>query len=206
MGRDLVGLAYEPLFDYFVDRVSEQSYHVIASSHVTTGDGTGLVHMAPDFGEDDFLACKAQGIGVLQSVDDEGNFVSDVRDFAGQNIKEADPEFLRNIKERGRLFKQSTIQHSYPYCWRSGTPLIIKHCRHGLFALKKYEKKWSKTTKTFIGSQRLLGTNVLETGCQMHAIGTSRRNRFGEHPYRFGSVVVVDNSPVLALSLIWNNE
>ena len=72
-GKDLVGLAYEPLFDYFVDQVSEQAYHVIASTHVTTGDGTGLVHMAPDFGEDDFNACKAKGIQVLQSVDDGGN-------------------------------------------------------------------------------------------------------------------------------------
>ena len=147
LGRDLVGLAYEPLFDYFADRVSNNSYHVISSSHVTTGDGTGLVHMAPDFGEDDFLACKEQGIGVLQSVDDEGNFVSAVRDFAGQNIKEADAGILRNIKERGRLFKQSTIQHAYPYCWRSGTPLIYKAVPAWFVRVEKIREKMVENNK-----------------------------------------------------------
>ncbi len=124
-GSELIGLKYKPLFDYFHD-VRPNAFVVIASDHVTTGDGTGLVHMAPDFGEDDFLACKTAGIRVLQSVDDEGNFRSEVHDFAGQNIKEADPAIIRMLKEQGRIFKQSTIQHSYPFCWRSGQPLIYK--------------------------------------------------------------------------------
>jgi isoleucyl-tRNA synthetase len=124
-GSELIGLKYKPLFDYFSD-VRPNAFVVIASGHVTTGDGTGLVHMAPDFGEDDFLACKTVGIQVLQSVDDEGNFASEVRDFVGQNIKEADPAVIRMLKENGRIFKQSTIQHSYPFCWRSGQPLIYK--------------------------------------------------------------------------------
>ena len=124
-GSELVGSRYQPLFDYFAQE-RPNAFVVIASDHVTTGDGTGLVHMAPDFGEDDFLACKAAGIQVLQSVDDEGNFQDSVRDFAGQNIKEADPAIIRMLKEQGRIFKQSTIQHSYPYCWRSGQPLIYK--------------------------------------------------------------------------------
>ncbi|MAA78106.1 MAG: isoleucine--tRNA ligase [Deltaproteobacteria bacterium] len=124
-GSELVGCRYQPLFDYFTTE-RPNAFVVIASDHVTTGDGTGLVHMAPDFGEDDFLACKAAGIQVLQSVDDEGNFKSSVRDFAGQNIKAADPAIIRMLKEHGRIFKQSTVQHSYPYCWRSGQPLIYK--------------------------------------------------------------------------------
>ena len=153
LGKDLVGLAYEPLFDYFIDQVSEQAYHVIASTHVTTGDGTGLVHMAPDFGEDDFNACKAKGIQVLQSVDDGGNFVAAVRDFAGQNIKEADPAILRNIKERGRLFKQSTIQHAYPYCWRSGTPLIYRAVPAWFVRVEKIrEKNGRKQQRHSLGS------------------------------------------------------
>ena len=93
---------------------------------MTTGDGTGLVHMAPDFGEDDFNACKAAGIRVVLSVDHEGNFTDKVPDFQGRNVKEADPDIIRAIKDSDRLFRHATLQHSYPYCWRSGTPLIYK--------------------------------------------------------------------------------
>ena len=82
-GADLVGRSYEPLFPYFADKAAlpegeGKAFFVLASDHVTTGDGTGLVHMAPDFGEDDFNACRHHGIGVLLTVDDEGNFTSDV--------------------------------------------------------------------------------------------------------------------------------
>ena len=124
-GSDLVGKQYKPLFSYFTAE-RKNAFVVISSAHVTTGDGTGLVHMAPDFGEDDFLACKAVGIQVLESVDDEGAFRAEITDFAGQNIKEADPAIIRFLKEEGRIFHQATIQHSYPYCWRSGQPLIYK--------------------------------------------------------------------------------
>lgn len=123
-GADLVGLKYAPLFDYFADHPC--SFEVITSGHVTTSSGTGLVHMAPDFGEEDFNACKKLGIKVLLSVDNEGNFVEAVTDFAGRNVKEADPDIIRRLKADGRLFRHDTIQHSYPFCWRSGTPLIYK--------------------------------------------------------------------------------
>ena len=124
--KELVGKSYQPLFNYFVGEASENAYTVISSSHVTTSDGTGLVHMAPDYGEDDFEACKKVGISVLQSVDDEGNFTSSVVDFAGRNIKEADPDIIKMLKDQGRILRHDTIQHSYPFCWRSGTPLIYK--------------------------------------------------------------------------------
>jgi isoleucyl-tRNA synthetase len=82
--------------------------------------------MAPDFGEEDFNACRAVGIGVLRSVDDEGNFTAAIADFAGRNVKAADPDLIRWIKDAGRLFHRGTIRHSYPFCWRSGTPLIYR--------------------------------------------------------------------------------
>ncbi len=123
-GSELVGLRYKPIFDFFADQ--SNAFQVIASDHVTTDNGTGLVHMAPDFGEDDFAACKASGIHVVQSVDNEGCFADNVPPYAGQNVKAADPAIIRDLKDNGRLFKHATIQHSYPYCWRSGTPLIYK--------------------------------------------------------------------------------
>lgn len=123
-GATLVGRSYEPLFEDF--RQHPNAFQVIVSDHVTTEDGTGLVHMAPDFGEDDFAACQKNGIGVVQSVDNEGNFTEAVSQFSGQNIKAADPAIIRTIKEMGRLVKHETIQHNYPFCYRSGTPLIYK--------------------------------------------------------------------------------
>jgi isoleucyl-tRNA synthetase len=125
-GADLVGKEYKPLFDYFADRADQGAFVVIPSGHVTTENGTGLVHMAPDFGEDDFNACQAIGIEILESVDEGGNFVDAVSDFAGRNVKEADSDIIRTIKAKERLFKHETIQHSYPFCWRSGTPLIYR--------------------------------------------------------------------------------
>jgi isoleucyl-tRNA synthetase len=123
-GADLIGQRYTPLFDYFTGHPN--AFQVIASDHVTTEDGTGLVHMAPDFGEDDYAACRAVDIGVLQSVDDEGRFVGAVTDFAGRNVKEADPDIIKHLKSVGRLLRHDTLQHSYPFCWRSDTPLIYK--------------------------------------------------------------------------------
>lgn len=123
-GSDLVGRSYRPIFDFFADH--EGAFRVIAAPHVTTADGTGIVHMAPDFGEEDFAACKEEGITVVLSVDDEGRFVPAITDFAGRNVKEADPDIIRAIKDMGRLVRHDTLVHSYPYCWRSDTPLIYK--------------------------------------------------------------------------------
>lgn len=125
-GADLVDRGYEPLFPYFEEEADHNAFRVILSEHVTTEDGSGIVHMAPAFGEDDFHACQAVGIRMVDPVDMQGSFTEEVTDFAGRNVKEADKDIIRLLKERGRLAHQSTIQHSYPFCWRSNTPLIYK--------------------------------------------------------------------------------
>ena len=129
-GQELVGRAYAPLFPYFINDETgvprPNAFKVIASSHVTTENGTGLVHMAPAFGEDDFNACAAVGLAPVDPVDEEGRFNEAVSDYSGQNIKEADKAIVRRLKEEGKLFAQDTLQHSYPFCLRSGTPLIYK--------------------------------------------------------------------------------
>ena len=125
-GKDLVGQSYAPLFPYFEARKNEGAFRVIPSTHVTTTDGTGLVHMAPAYGEDDFWACEKAGIAPVDPVDEEGRFTADVVDVVGLNIKEADKPIIRLLKEKNRLFKHATLRHSYPFCWRSGAPLIYK--------------------------------------------------------------------------------
>ncbi len=125
-GRELVGLTYQPLFPFFAERKQTGAFRVIASGHVTTTDGTGLVHMAPAFGEDDFAACKAVGIDVVEPVDEEGRFTGEVPPYAGQRVKEADKQIIHDLKAQGLVFKHGTIRHSYPFCYRTGTPLIYK--------------------------------------------------------------------------------
>ena len=125
-GKDLADRTFIPLFPYFVDQKEAGAFRVIESEHVTTEDGTGIVHMAPAFGEEDFYACQKAGIPLVNPVDDDGRFTSDVRDFVGLHVKEADPKIIQQLKQAKQLVHQGTIQHSYPFCWRSETPLIYK--------------------------------------------------------------------------------
>jgi len=125
-GSKLLNMAYEPLFPYFADQREKGAFQVIAGDFVTTEDGTGIVHIAPAYGEDDAKVCEENHIPMVDGVDDEGNFKPIVSDFAGQNIKEADKHIIRMLKDQKQLVHQSTIQHSYPFCWRTDTPLIYK--------------------------------------------------------------------------------
>ncbi|MBI1944544.1 MAG: isoleucine--tRNA ligase [Deltaproteobacteria bacterium] len=125
-GKELVGWSYQPLFPFFAELKAQGAFRVIASSHVTTTDGTGLVHMAPAFGEDDFEACKQAGMPFVDPVDDEGKFTAQVPPYAGQNVKDADKPIIHDLKSRQAVFKHATVRHAYPYCYRSGTPLIYK--------------------------------------------------------------------------------
>ena len=128
---DLEGKRYEPLFDYFYDDWKDYGFRVIMGEYVTDADGTGIVHQAPSFGEEDFQAAQKGGI-ISPSrlppnpVDETGRFTKEVRDFAGQHLKEADKHIIKYLKSTGRLIKDGQLTHSYPYCWRSDTPLIYR--------------------------------------------------------------------------------
>jgi isoleucyl-tRNA synthetase len=126
LGRQLEGTRYEPLFPFFADRAKDNAFQVTLGEHVTTEDGTGIVHTAPAFGEEDFEVCKRYRIPLVDPVDAEGKFTAAVPPYAGQQVKEADRAIIKDLKEKGALFRQDTIQHNYPYCWRSDTPLIYK--------------------------------------------------------------------------------
>lgn len=132
LGRKLEGLKYEPLFDYFADYSKKMNAHrVLCDSYVTEDSGTGVVHQAPYFGEEDFRVCLANGVIARDSeivcpVDDTGRFTKPVIDFVGQFVKDADKNIIAHLKVKGRLIQAGQVKHSYPYCWRSDTPLIYK--------------------------------------------------------------------------------
>ncbi|HYR83592.1 MAG TPA: isoleucine--tRNA ligase [Terriglobia bacterium] len=121
-GSDLVGKEYEPWFSFFpVDR---KAWYVIGADFVTTTDGTGIVHMAPAYGEDDYQASKKYDLPMIQALDARGQFVEAAGPYAGKFFKVADPEITAELKSRGLLFKKETYTHSYPHCWRCDTPLL----------------------------------------------------------------------------------
>eukprot|EP00164_Ancoracysta_twista_P005275 GFYU01007220.1.p1 GENE.GFYU01007220.1~~GFYU01007220.1.p1 ORF type:complete len:1143 (+),score=481.12 GFYU01007220.1:42-3470(+) len=130
-GSELAGKQYTPLFTYFEKEYKGRAFKICADSYVTDDSGTGVVHMAPGFGEDDYRVCVANGVikkgdAVLCPIDANAFFLPTVKDFAGQQVKEADKAIIAHLKDRKRVVKSGTIVHSYPFCWRSETPLIYK--------------------------------------------------------------------------------
>ncbi len=127
MGTELVGLRYTPLFDYYVG-TSDLLYKIIPADYVSDADGTGIVHIAPAYGEDDFWAAKNidPKFPVLLNVDSYGNFDETVRDWAGENIFVANPKIIQHLRENGHLVKKEQHKHSYPYSPRSKEKLIYR--------------------------------------------------------------------------------
>ncbi len=122
-GASLVGKEYEPLFR-FGPPVEERYAYVIAADFVSTADGTGIVHIAPAFGADDLAVGQAHNLPVFHTVDASGCFKPEVTPWAGLFVKDADPRISSDLKDRGLLYKESTYEHTYPFCWRCETPLI----------------------------------------------------------------------------------
>jgi len=128
IGRDMVGAPYEPIFDYFADKADAGAFRVIVNPEVTTDEGTGLVHMAPAYGETDFNAFQAAGIDALvEPLDARARFTDEVGpELVGVPVKEADAIIIDLLKASGKLVRREQINHSYPFCWRTGTPLIYR--------------------------------------------------------------------------------
>ncbi|MFM5903828.1 MAG: isoleucine--tRNA ligase [Microbacteriaceae bacterium] len=128
-GSELKGLRYEPIFDYYKD-VSKfetaNAWQVLVDDYVGADDGTGIVHQAPAYGEDDQRVCEAAGIPVYISVNERGEFNNLITDFAGQHVFDANKNIIGELKAKGRLFKQASYDHPYPHCYRCKNPLIYK--------------------------------------------------------------------------------
>lgn len=123
-GSDLVGLRYQPLFPYFAHRPN--CFQVLSGEFVTISDGSGIVHLAPAYGEDDFAVCRQAGIELVDPLNAEAQFTALVPDYEGQFCKDADKQIIADLKADGRLIRQDTIVHSYPFDERTDTPLIYR--------------------------------------------------------------------------------
>ncbi|MFC1497907.1 isoleucine--tRNA ligase [Verrucomicrobiota bacterium] len=125
-GSKLVGSEYEPLFPYFTDKGHDNAFKVYAADFVSTENGTGVVHIAPGFGEDDAALGKQEDIPGVCPIDEEGRFTDEVTDYVGRQVKEADSDIIKRLKKEEKLVHRDTIVHSYPHCWRCETPLIYR--------------------------------------------------------------------------------
>lgn len=130
-GKDMLGWRYEPLFDYFYDEFKDHGFRVLNATYVTSESGVGLVHQSPAFGEEDYKVAFEAGVITDKRlppnpVDEQGRFTAEVKDFAGQHVKAADKAIIKHLKGTGRLIVDSVITHSYPFCWRSDTPLLYR--------------------------------------------------------------------------------
>ena len=128
-GTELDGVGYDRLFDHYADTAvwgTQNAWRIVVADYVTTSDGTGIVHQAPAYGEEDQKICEAAGIPVIISLDDGGKFLGDVPEVAGQLWSDANKPLTQMLKDHGRLLRQASYEHSYPHCWRCRNPLIYK--------------------------------------------------------------------------------
>ncbi len=128
-GADLVGRRYTPMFDFFADAGTwgtEHAFQVLGADFVSVDDGTGVVHLAPGFGEDDQVVANAAGIPTICPMDEHGRYTADVAPWAGEHVFDANPLVIRHLKDRGVVIRHATYDHSYPHCWRCAQPLVYR--------------------------------------------------------------------------------
>ena len=123
---EILQMRYEPLFAYFADKAEEGAFRVVAAEFVSTENGTGVVHTAPGFGEEDYQLGLREGLPLVSPIDKDCCFTAEVPDYEGRFVKDVDRDIIRLLRETGQLFAESTIEHSYPFCWRCDTPLIYR--------------------------------------------------------------------------------
>jgi len=160
-GSDLVGKSYEPILPYFAGH--KNAFRILAGDFVTLTDGTGIVHMSPAFGEDDFALCKKENIELVCPVDVNCKFTEDVSDYAGLFVKDADKDIIRRLKNEGKVFWHTTIRHRYPFCWRTDKPLIYRAVTTWFVAVEKIKDQ------------------IIENNKQIHWVpGHIKKGRFGK--------------------------
>lgn len=144
-GDALVDLTYAPPFDFFLGHPN--AHRVLAADYVTTESGTGIVHLAPAFGEEDMDVCRANGIELVQPLDPGGRFTSMVPPYEGLMVFDANPVIIKDLKAVGKLLRHETIEHSYPHSWRSGQPLIYMAVPSWFVAVTEFRERMVELNK-----------------------------------------------------------
>ncbi|MBI3586603.1 MAG: isoleucine--tRNA ligase [Ignavibacteriales bacterium] len=145
-GSSLAGKEYERLFSYHPAK--EKGWYVVETDFVTTADGSGIVHMAPAYGEDDYQAGRKYNLPTIHPVNKSGEFGPEVTEFANKFVKDADPEIIANLKHRGLLYKKESYLHSYPHCWRCSSPLLYYARESWYISTTKYAQRMIDLNKT----------------------------------------------------------
>ena len=171
-GKDYEYTEYEPLFNFVVDKIKEKAYYVTNADYVTMEDGTGIVHIAPVFGEDDHQVGDRYGLPSIKLVDTAGKLTDECDFLAGIFVKDADKLIIKDLKERGLLFKTMEFTHSYPFCWRCDTPLL-------------YYPRESWFIRMTAIRDRLLASNA-SINWMPETIGTGRMGNFLENVIDWG--------------------
>lgn len=208
-GKDLKGLKYEPLFPYFAEEYGTRAFRVMTDTYVTDSDGTGIVHQAPAFGEDDYRVCLANGVidkgeNLPCPIDESGRFVDPVTDFAGLGVKEADTSIVKELREMGRLIKSSILNHSYPFCWRSDTPLIYRAVPSWFVAVESFRDKLVANNEQTSWVPESVGQNRFANWLQNARDWNVSRNRYWGTPLPIwsssetGELIVVGSVQELA--------
>lgn len=179
-GEKLLRKEYERLFDYA--KVNKPAYFVEHGDFVTTEDGTGVVHVAPAFGDDDYKFGLTYDLPFVQLVDKSGNMTVETGEFAGKFVKDADPEIIQNLKSRGLLFKKETIIHSYPHCWRCDTPLLYYARESWYIATTRYANRMVELNKTINWVPKEVGEGRFGNWLEENKDWSLSRDRFWGTP------------------------
>ena len=171
-GTDLERVKYEPLFDFVDDATKAKGYYVTCDNYVTLTDGSGVVHIAPAFGEDDYNVGKRYDLPVVQLIDETGHFIDNCGRYTGLFAKAADKLIIEDLKTEGKLFKAMPFTHSYPFCWRCDTPLL-------------YYARSSWFIKVTALKEELLKSNA-SVNWMPNTIGTGRMGNFLENVIDWG--------------------
>lgn len=139
MGSELEGIEYEPLFPYFKD--TKNAFKIILGDFVTAEDGTGIVHTAPAFGEEDNTVCRKYKIPMVQPVDDKGNFTKEVKDYAGEYVHDTNEKIVIDLKKSGKAIFSQKVEHEYPFCYRCDAKLIYRALPAWFVDIQKVKSK-----------------------------------------------------------------